>query len=83
MIIFLIVLKGLFGKVHFRVTKITSNSVWVSKKSINQSKKLFELICKKSIITSILEAELVKLFSNVEVYKFFNIKSILYNFGKI
>ena len=52
-------------------------------KSINQSKKLFELICKKIIVTSILEAELIKLFQMLEVYNFFNIKSILYNFRKI
>lgn len=47
----------------------------LSKKSINQSKKLFQKICKKTITTSILEAELIKLFSNAWRYINFSISN--------
>ena len=50
----------------------------VSKNSINQSKKLFKIICKKIIITSILEAELIKLFSNAWRYINFSISNEFY-----
>jgi len=50
----------------------------VSKKSINQSKTLFKLICRKIIITSILEAELIKLFSNAWRYINFSISNQFY-----
>jgi UDP-N-acetyl-D-mannosaminuronic acid dehydrogenase len=50
----------------------------ISNKSINESKKLFKLICKKIIITSILEAELIKLFSNAWRYINFSISNEFY-----
>ena len=42
-------------------------------KSIKLSKNLFKMICKKIIITSVLEAELIKLFSNAWRYINFSI----------
>ncbi len=50
----------------------------VSSKSINESKNLFKLICKKTIVTSILEAELIKLFSNAWRYINFSISNEFY-----
>tara|TARA_Y100001970_G_scaffold260899_1_gene343427 strand:- start:4867 stop:6036 length:1170 start_codon:yes stop_codon:yes gene_type:complete len=50
----------------------------LSNKSIKDSKKLFKLICKKIIITSILEAELIKLFSNAWRYINFSISNQFY-----
>ena len=50
----------------------------VSKKSVNDSKKLFKLICKKVITTTILEAELIKLFSNAWRYINFSISNQFY-----
>ena len=55
------------------------------------SKQLFKLICKKLIVTSILEAELIKLFSNAWRYINFSISNQFYmmckerglNFSKI
>ena len=47
--------------------------------SINQSKNIFNLICKKTIVTSILEAELIKLFSNSWRYINFSISNQFYN----
>ncbi len=51
----------------------------ISKKSINKSKKLFELICKEIIVTSIFEAELIKLFSNSWRYINFSISNQFFN----
>ena len=47
--------------------------------SINHSKNIFDLICKKTIVTSILEAELIKLFSNSWRYINFSISNQFYN----
>ena len=47
----------------------------LSNKSILASKKLFKLICKKVIVTSVLEAELIKLFSNAWRYINFSISN--------
>ena len=47
----------------------------LSKKSILVSKKLFKLICKKIVITTVLEAELIKLFSNAWRYINFSISN--------
>ena len=47
----------------------------LSNKSISVSKKLFKLICRKIIITSVLEAELIKLFSNAWRYINFSISN--------
>ena len=46
-----------------------------STKSIAVSKNLFKLICKKIIVTSVLEAELVKLFSNAWRYINFSVSN--------
>jgi len=51
----------------------------ISKKSINKSKKLFKLICKEIIVTSIFEAELIKLFSNSWRYINFSISNQFFN----
>ncbi len=57
----------------------------LSPKSIKLSKNLFNIICKKIIITSVLEAELIKLFSNAWRYINFSIANQFYdiceNFG--
>ena len=66
------------GKSISELPKLPQIVSGVSKKSINQSKKLFELICKKIIITSILEAELIKLFSNAWRYINFSISNQFY-----
>lgn len=63
------------GKSISELPKLPQIISGVSKKSINDSKKLFELICKKIIITSILEAELIKLFSNAWRYINFSISN--------
>jgi UDP-N-acetyl-D-mannosaminuronic acid dehydrogenase len=44
-----------------------------TKLSIKESKKIFNRICKKVIVTSVLEAELIKLFSNAYRYILFSI----------
>ena len=46
--------------------------------SINESGKLFKTICKKIIYTEIIEAELVKLFSNAYRYIHFSISNQFY-----
>ncbi len=66
------------GKSISELPKLPQIVSGVSKKSINKSKKLFELICKKIIITSILEAELIKLFSNAWRYINFSISNQFY-----
>ena len=63
------------GKSISELPKLPQIISGVSEKSINDSKKLFELICKKIIITSILEAELIKLFSNAWRYINFSISN--------
>ena len=47
------------GKSISELPKLPQIISGVSKKSINQSKKLFKLICRQIIVTSILEAELI------------------------
>ena len=63
------------GKSISELPKLPQIISGVSEKSINDSKKLFKLICKKIIITSILEAELIKLFSNAWRYINFSISN--------
>jgi UDP-N-acetyl-D-mannosaminuronic acid dehydrogenase len=46
--------------------------------AIKKSKKLFKLICKKTITTSVLEAELIKLFSNAWRYINFSTSNQFY-----
>ena len=49
-----------------------------SKIAINESKNLFKKVCKKIIITEVIEAELVKLFSNAYRYINFSISNQFY-----
>ena len=63
------------GKSISELPKLPQIISGVSEKSINDSKKLFKFICKKIIITSILEAELIKLFSNAWRYINFSISN--------
>ena len=63
------------GKSIIELPKLPQIISGVSKKSIHQSKKLFLNICKKTITTSILEAELIKLFSNAWRYINFSISN--------
>ena len=63
------------GKSIIELPKLPQIISGVSKKSIYQSKKLFNNICKKTITTSILEAELIKLFSNAWRYINFSISN--------
>ena len=66
------------GKSISELPKLPQIVSGVSKNSVNQSKKLFKLICKKIIVTSILEAELIKLFSNAWRYINFSISNQFY-----
>ena len=66
------------GKSISELPKLPQIISGVSKKSISQSKKLFKLICRKIIVTSILEAELIKLFSNAWRYINFSISNQFY-----
>jgi UDP-N-acetyl-D-mannosaminuronic acid dehydrogenase len=66
------------GKSISELPKLPQIISGISNKSINESKKLFKLICKKIIITSILEAELIKLFSNAWRYINFSISNEFY-----
>ena len=50
----------------------------INRNSLNNAKKIFSLICKKTIITTILEAELIKLFSNAWRYINFSISNQFY-----
>lgn len=50
----------------------------LSKNSIIKSKELFKKICKKTIVTSVEEAELIKLFSNAWRYINFSISNEFY-----
>ena len=63
------------GKSISELPKLPQIISGASEKSINDSKKLFKLICKKIIVTSILEAELIKLFSNAWRYINFSISN--------
>ena len=66
------------GKSIAELPKLPQIVSGISKKSIRDSKKLFKLICKKIIITSLLEAELIKLFSNAWRYINFSISNQFY-----
>ena len=66
------------GKSITELPKLPQIVSGVSKQSINQSKKLFKSICRKIIVTSILEAELIKLFSNAWRYINFSISNEFY-----
>jgi UDP-N-acetyl-D-mannosaminuronic acid dehydrogenase len=73
------------GKSISELPKLPQVISGISSNAINKSKNLFSLICKKTIVTSILEAELIKLFSNAWRYINFSISNEFYmaceNFG--
>ena len=66
------------GKSIEELPKLPQIISGVSLKAINSSKKIFKLICKKVIVTSILEAELIKLFSNAWRYINFSTSNQFY-----
>jgi len=66
------------GKSIEELPKLPQIISGISDKAINESAKLFNLICKKTIVTSILEAELIKLFSNSWRYINFSIANEFY-----
>ena len=67
------------GKSISELPKLPQIVSGLSENSINRSKVLFKLICNKIIITTILEAELTKLFSNAWRYINFSISNQFYN----
>ena len=66
------------GKSIVEMPKLPQIISGLSQKAITKSKKLFNLICKKTIVTSVLEAELIKLFSNSWRYINFSIANEFY-----
>ena len=66
------------GKSIEELPKLPQIISGVSKKAINSSTKIFKIICKKVIVTSILEAELIKLFSNAWRYINFSASNQFY-----
>ena len=66
------------GKSISELPKLPQIVSGLSPKSIKQSKNLFSIICKKTIVTSVLEAELIKLFSNAWRYINFSISNQFY-----
>lgn len=70
------------GKSISELPKLPQIISGISKKSINDSKKLFKLICSKVIVTSILEAELIKLFSNAWRYINFSVSNQFYTISE-
>lgn len=66
------------GKSIEELPKLPQIISGISDKAISESAKLFNLICKKTIVTSILEAELIKLFSNSWRYINFSIANEFY-----
>ena len=63
------------GKSLIELPKLPQIVSGFTKKSIFESKKLFTKVCKKIITTSIVEAELIKLFSNSYRYIVFAISN--------
>jgi UDP-N-acetyl-D-mannosaminuronic acid dehydrogenase len=66
------------GKSIEELPKLPQIISGISDKAISESIKLFNPICKKTIVTSILEAELIKLFSNSWRYINFSIANEFY-----
>jgi UDP-N-acetyl-D-mannosaminuronic acid dehydrogenase len=66
------------GKSISELPKLPQIISGISNTAIIKSKKLFNLICKKTIVTTILEAELIKLFSNAWRYINFSISNEFY-----
>ena len=70
------------GKSISELPKLPQIISGISKKSIKDSKILFKLICSKVIVTSIQEAELIKLFSNAWRYINFSISNQFYTISE-
>ena len=66
------------GKAIEELPKLPQIIAGTNKKSIFLAKKLFKKIVAKIIVTSVLEAELIKLFSNANRYVNFSIANQLY-----
>ena len=66
------------GKSIVELPKLPQLVSGKSKKAIKESGKLFKKICKKIIFTEVIEAELVKLFSNAYRYINFSISNQFY-----
>jgi UDP-N-acetyl-D-mannosaminuronic acid dehydrogenase len=66
------------GKSLTEMPNLTQIISGYTKKSINISNELFKLVSKKTIITSVKEAELIKLFSNAYRYIHFSIANQFY-----
>ena len=66
------------GKSISELPKLPQIISGISEASIKKSTSLFNLICEKTIVTSILEAELIKLFSNAWRYINFSISNEFY-----
>jgi len=66
------------GKSISELPKLPQIISGISDEAIKKSQNLFNLICKKTIVTSILEAELIKLFSNAWRYINFSISNEFY-----
>jgi UDP-N-acetyl-D-mannosaminuronic acid dehydrogenase len=66
------------GKSITELPKLSQLVSGKNKKSISESGKLFKKICKKIIFTNVIEAELVKLFSNAYRYVNFSIANQFY-----
>jgi UDP-N-acetyl-D-mannosaminuronic acid dehydrogenase len=66
------------GKSISELPKLPQIISGISNAAIIKSNKLFNLICKKTIVTTILEAELIKLFSNAWRYINFSISNEFY-----
>ena len=66
------------GKSIEELPKLPQIISGVSNQAIRSSSKIFKIICKKIIITSILEAELIKLFSNAWRYINFSASNQFY-----
>jgi UDP-N-acetyl-D-mannosaminuronic acid dehydrogenase len=66
------------GKSIEELPKLPQIVSGLTKASVKKSKKFFEQICNKIIITSVLEAELIKLFSNAWRYINFSISNEFY-----
>jgi UDP-N-acetyl-D-mannosaminuronic acid dehydrogenase len=66
------------GKSVTELPKLPQIISGLSKKAIIESQLLFNLICQKTIVTSVTEAELIKLFSNAWRYINFSIANQFY-----
>ena len=66
------------GKLIEELPKLPQIIAGYNKSSINTTKKLFKKITPKIIVTTVLEAELIKLFSNANRYINFSIANQLY-----